>query len=249
MGRRKVGAPALNLDKHKSLIMELTIKGLTRTEVAQHLGIGPATLQRFLRKRPQFRAQLQQATMEAKKKTDVFVIEETEVKTVQTVNQPFLFEGESYKLLNPKELEEILNSFSSKEFNNEQEFEEYCVEFLPRLFSHIGWEASEIMTQKSYSTNFGRIKPDILIKHKNGAISVVECKYSKQRNDQLNAIGQLLVYRSALERLFNVTPHIIIADHTAYKGTMIAIKDFDLPITLMAVKKGVAFAPHVQFTA
>lgn len=94
---------------------------------------------------------------------------------------------------------------------------------------------------------------DIVVRHNDGSATIFEVKKANRKHPstapalQMNAIGQLLLYKSVFKAKTNVTPRLVLIDNKIYERTYYAFIDSDLPITLMELQKDRVFIPYRAF--
>lgn len=94
------------------------------------------------------------------------------------------------------------------------------------------------------------IKPDLMVRHIDGTMTVFEVK---KRNDkhpctatsnQMEAIGQLLLYGNVLETIIENKVRLALIDNKIYYRTYCAFCGYKLPITLIDFQKDRVFVPY-----
>lgn len=94
------------------------------------------------------------------------------------------------------------------------------------------------------------IKPDIMIRHTDETMTVFEVKKTNEKypstgtSNQMSAVGQLLLYKSVLERKIGSKVRVALIDNKIYYRTYYAFVDNNLPITLIDFQKDRLFIPY-----
>lgn len=148
---------------------------------------------------------------------------------------------------------EILNEKSYKIFDGkEKEFEEYVSENLNEICAGIGLPSiKKIMRQKRFDLDSFAIIPDIIAIHEDNTYSVFEIKCvnmkypSTSANEQCRAIGQILLYKSALTEIYGgISPRMFLVDQKISSKAVCVFSEMKLPITLMEINNDRVFIPY-----
>ena len=95
-----------------------------------------------------------------------------------------------------------------------------------------------------------QIKPDILIRHDDGTMTVLEVKKAPAKfpasgtMTQMAAVGQLLLYGNILEAIINAPVRLALIDTKIYYRTFCAFSGNRLPITLIEYQYNRLFVPY-----
>ena len=133
----------------------------------------------------------------------------------------------------------------------EKEYEEYLVDGMSDICEGLGLPPiSDIKTQQRFNLDTFSIKPDIMVFHSDGTLSVFEVKCSNSRypstgvSSQTQAIGQILLYKSVLEELIKGKLRMFLVDQKIYSRTICVFSQMKLPITLIEVQNDRVFVPY-----
>ena len=94
------------------------------------------------------------------------------------------------------------------------------------------------------------IKPDIITRHKDGSMTVFEVKKANEKypasgtSNQMNAVGQLLLYGNILEAIIKEPVRLALIDNKIYHRTYAAFAGNRLPITLIELQYDRVFIPY-----
>lgn len=94
------------------------------------------------------------------------------------------------------------------------------------------------------------IKPDIIVRHADDSMTVFEVKRANEKypstgtSNQMNAVGQLLLYRTVLEAKTGCKARLALIDNKIYYRTFCAFRDSILPITLIDYQYDRLFVPY-----
>ena len=154
--------------------------------------------------------------------------------------------------LRPKELIEELKKPIRYEFmGNEKAFEDNIRENIDIICDCLGLPAiKHVGGQNMITYNGFNIKPDIMVRHIDDSMTVFEVKKANEKYpctgtcNQMNAIGQLLLYQSVLKRIINAPVRVALIDNKIYYRTFWAFIDNKLPITLIELQKDRLFIPY-----
>lgn len=137
---------------------------------------------------------------------------------------------------------------------NEKEFEENVFENLDQIVEGLGLPPITVKDrQVQIRFNGYQIIMDIVVRHKDGSATIFEVKKANEKHPmtstslQMNAVGQLLLYRSIFKARTNVDPRLILIDNKIHKRTYYAFLESKLPITLMELQKDIVFVSHKAF--
>ena len=134
---------------------------------------------------------------------------------------------------------------------NEKMLEENIVDNIDEICAGLNLPLVQcVVRQKMINVGSFCIKPDIIVRHKDGTMTVFEVKKANQKypstgtSNQMNGIGQLLLYKSILERQINDVVRVALIDNKIYERTYYAFIDNKLPITLIDYQKDRVFVPY-----
>lgn len=143
--------------------------------------------------------------------------------------------------------EPIIHVYQGKE----KEFEEHIVLHLDELCDIL--ELPPILTcqQQLQIRAFGtQCILDIAVKHTDGSTTIFEVKKVNNKNphtgtaNQMQAIGQLLLYQNMYELKTGVRPRLLLIDNKIFERTLWSFVGNDLPITLVDFQKDRVFVPY-----
>lgn len=103
--------------------------------------------------------------------------------------------------------------------------------------------------QRLFHCDGFQIKPDIIVRHIDGSMTVFEVKKASEKHpatatvNQMNAVGQLLLYGNVLEAIICSPVRLALIDNKIYYRTFCAFAGNDLPITLIEYQGGRIFVP------
>ena len=95
-----------------------------------------------------------------------------------------------------------------------------------------------------------QIKPDILVRHIDGTMTVFEVKKANEKYpstapfNQMQAIGQLLLYQNVLQAKILQPVRLALIDNKIYYRTYCAFVGNKLPITLLELQNDRIFVPY-----
>lgn len=135
---------------------------------------------------------------------------------------------------------------------NEKEFEKMVVMNMDQICQHLNLPPIKaVETQRRIKCDNFAIKPDIIVKHTDKTITVFEVKKRSEKypltgtSNQMNAIGQLLLYQTVLQAVTHATDiRMALIDNKIYYRTYCAFMNYKLPITLMEIQKDRLFVPY-----
>lgn len=163
----------------------------------------------------------------------------------------FYIERETF--LSPKEaIKEMEKDYYYKESGKEADFEEKIMDCIIDLCYGLGLPVPDrILRQKIYKIDGFTIKPDIIVIHQDNSLTVFEIKKANEKHpctatsNQMNGIGQLLLYKSVLSSIYsNAKIRLALVDNKIHKRTFFAFAQEKLPITLVEVQKERVFVPY-----
>ena len=108
----------------------------------------------------------------------------------------------------------------------------------------------EVARQKMIKICDFQIKPDIMVRHVDETMTIFEVKRTNQKypstgtTNQLNAVGQLLLYKNIIEEIIKNKVRLALIDNKIFYRTYCAFVDNRLPITLIDFQKDRLFVPY-----
>lgn len=136
----------------------------------------------------------------------------------------------------------------------EKEFEENVFDHLEEICEGLELPRVTIKErQRQVRFDGNQIIMDIIARHEDDSATIFEVKKASRKHPatsthlQMQAIGQLLLYRNIFKVKTNVTPRLILIDNKIHRRTMWAFADSDLPITLVELQKDRVFVPYKTF--
>lgn len=104
--------------------------------------------------------------------------------------------------------------------------------------------------QRMFRCDGFQIKPDIMVRHIDGTMTVFEVKKANEKYpstapvNQMQAIGQLLLYQNVLQAKINAPVRLALIDNKIYYRTYCAFVGNSLPITLIEFQNDRIFVPY-----
>lgn len=133
----------------------------------------------------------------------------------------------------------------------EKDFEENILDNIDQICKCLGLPQIRVVgTQKMINADGFFIKPDIMVRHIDGTMTIFEVKKVNEKNpatgtsNQLNAVGQLLLYKNVLESIIGETVRVALIDNKIFYRTYYAFLNHKLPITLLELQKDRLFVPY-----
>lgn len=134
---------------------------------------------------------------------------------------------------------------------NEKDLEDNIVENIKEICEGLHLPPiKEIGRQKMINTGEFYIKPDIMVRHNDGTMTVFEVKKDNAKYpstgtaNQMNAVGQLLLYKNILESIIDELVRVALIDNKIHYRTYCAFIGNKLPITLIDFQKDRVFVPY-----
>lgn len=134
---------------------------------------------------------------------------------------------------------------------NEKAFEEMVVLNIDQICECLGLAPIKyVKTQRMIRCDNFFIRPDILVRHTDDTMTVFEVKKQNEKypvtgtSNQMNAIGQLLLYQTVLQEIINAPVRMALIDNKIYFRTYCAFMNHKLPIALMEIQKDRLFVPY-----
>ena len=147
---------------------------------------------------------------------------------------------------------EMLKEKQQYEFTGkEKEYERHILEHLDDLITCLELPKIKVVeSQRRIAFDDFSIRPDIIVRHIDGTLSVFEIKCTNHKHPstaathQTNAIGQALLYKTSLEAYTNKKVRVYIIDQKIHYRTYITVKTYSIPITLIEFQKDRIFMPY-----
>lgn len=158
------------------------------------------------------------------------------------------------KVLGKQLIEELSKPMRFEFMGKEKEFEENVFENIEQIIDVL--ELPEIkLAQRQIRIQADGMQAimDIVVRHVDGSATIFEVKRGNIKHpatapfNQMQAIGQMLLYRELFEAATNVDPRLILIDNKIFKRTYMAFLRTKLPITLMELQKDRLFIPYKSF--
>lgn len=134
---------------------------------------------------------------------------------------------------------------------DEKAFEEHVVLHLDYICESLNLPEIEIATiQPQICMNSFICRPDIVLRHKDQTLTVIEVKKVNTKHpstgafNQMAAIGQLLLYQNVIEAMTGGRPRLVLIDSKIFYRTYCAFLGNDLPIALLEFQKDRIFIPY-----
>ena len=134
---------------------------------------------------------------------------------------------------------------------NEKDFEESISENIDEICAGMGLPPIvAVGRQRMIHLNGFQIKPDILIRHDDGTMTVFEVKKANERYpatgtaNQMSAVGQLLLYGNVMQAVIGAPVRLVLIDNKIYFRTYCAFVGNKLPITLVEYQNDRIFIPY-----
>lgn len=120
---------------------------------------------------------------------------------------------------------------------SERDFEAHVADNLDDISKHCGWgEISHFKQQFTLKMGNERQCVDIMIWHKDGTGTLIECKTGKtNRHDVLTAMGQAMFYGTNIKYALGQMPRLVIASPKFSQHLWRTISTFELPINLLVI--------------
>lgn len=149
-------------------------------------------------------------------------------------------------------LKQMQQDYYYKEPGKEKDFEDKIAECICDLCYGLGLPpVKKLLRQKEYRIDNFKIRPDLIVHHSDNSITVFEIKKANEKypsvgtSNQMNAVGQLLLYKNVLSTLNKGKKiRVALVDNKIYKRTFFAFAQVKLPITLIEVQKDRVFVPY-----
>ncbi len=151
-----------------------------------------------------------------------------------------------------KNVKEILAEPIRYEFiGKEKDFENHIVDHIDYINGALGLPDIEaIFRQRQLRIDGFQCIVDILLRHKDDTVTIIEVKKQNAKYpssgtfNQMQAVGQMLLYQNVYEALTGGKPRLVLIDTKIFTRTLWAFKGNDLPITLVEFQKDRLFLPY-----
>lgn len=151
-------------------------------------------------------------------------------------------------------LEELEKPIRWEHIGKEKEFENNVYENLDQIIDIMELPSIKVVErQKQIRMDNFQIKMDIAIRHIDGSATIFEVKKTNKKHpatspfQQMQAIGQLLLYQNVFQIRTGVKPRLVLIDNKIHKRTYYSFLEDKLPITLMELQKDRLFIPYRAF--
>lgn len=159
------------------------------------------------------------------------------------------------KNLSAEENVELLRSEVQWEsIGNEKTLEENVFDNLDDICEGLGLPPILVKErQRQIRFDGSQVIMDIVVRHEDESATIFEIKKGSRRYPstspqlQMQAIGQLLLYKNLFKMRTGVTPRLILLDNKIHRRTMWTFAESDLPITLVELQKDRVFVPYKTF--
>lgn len=150
-----------------------------------------------------------------------------------------------------KLIEELKRSVMYECPGKEKDFEENVLANIDLICDCLNLpDIKAVGSQKMIDADGFFIKPDIMVRHVDGAMTVFEVKKANEKypstgtSNQMNAVGQLLLYGNVLSEIIHSKVRLALIDNKIYYRTFCAFLNNHLPITLLDFQKDRLFVPY-----
>ena len=134
---------------------------------------------------------------------------------------------------------------------SEKDFEGMIYDNIREICAGLGLpEIIAVERQKSVKLDDIQIRMDIIVRHTDDTITIFEVKKVNSKNPQcahyaqVNAIGQLLLYKFVVGMSTGCDVRLVLVDNKIYFRTRCVFAEEKLPITLMEVQRNRVFIPY-----
>lgn len=156
-----------------------------------------------------------------------------------------------YWLTQEQTIKELKANVMWESVGNEKNLEDNIVENIEEICEGLHLPLIEaIGRQKMINTGEFFVKPDIMVRHIDGTMTVFEVKKDNAKypstgtSNQMNAVGQLLLYKNVLESIIGGLVRAALIDNKIHYRTYCAFIGNRLPITLIDFQKDRVFVPY-----
>lgn len=134
---------------------------------------------------------------------------------------------------------------------DEKAFESNILEHIEEINNCLGLpKIKSIHRQRQIRLMGVQVKMDIVLRHIDQTATILEVKKVNNKNphtgtnNQMQAIGQLLLYQNMFEAKTGGKPRLVLIDNKIYERTLWAFAGNNLPITLVEFQKDRIFIPY-----
>ena len=226
------------------LIQEWAGSGMIDAQIAYKMGIDVRTLYRWRNELPEIHDAITNGKYSLNRELENNVL-------------VACWDGEEYKpgtsvQMSVEDIVEELKKPCLYEFQgNEKEFEENIFINIDQICEALALpQIVAIERQKCIQLDSFQCIPDIIVRHSDGTITVFEVKKINRKNpwtgtsNQMNAVGQLLLYGNVIETITKVPVRLVLIDNKIYYRTYCAFVGHKLPITLVDFQQDRVFVPY-----
>lgn len=147
--------------------------------------------------------------------------------------------------------EEMRKPLRYEFIGNEKAFEDHIFGNIEEVCAGLGLPAiiAKDRQRMIHCDNF-QIKPDIMVRHIDGTMTVFEVKKANEKHpatapaNQMQAIGQLLLYQNVIQAKIEAPVRLALIDNKIYYRTYCAFIGNNLPITLIELQNDRIFVPY-----
>lgn len=147
---------------------------------------------------------------------------------------------------------QILNEEPQYEFmGNEAMFEQNVVDNLDQICEAMNLAPiKQIFRQERIVIDKFHARPDIIIRHEDETRTIIEVKKVNNKypstgtSNQMNAIGQLLLYGNVFRAKSGIEARLMLIDCKIFYRTYCAFLNYNLPIALVEFQKDRLFVPY-----
>jgi hypothetical protein len=148
-------------------------------------------------------------------------------------------------------VQELKTPLRHEFIGKEKDFEDYIYENMDEICEGLGLPGIFLKDRQRmiHCGNF-QIKPDILVRHTDETMTIFEVKKANEKYpstgtfNQVQAIGQLLLYRNVVESIIHAPVRLALIDNKIYYRTFCAFLGNELPITLIELQNDRIFVPY-----
>ena len=133
----------------------------------------------------------------------------------------------------------------------EKDYEDHIVLNADLICDALGLPKIKIIEQqRQIRFDRNQIIMDIVIRHIDGSITILEVKKSNDKNPwtstnaQVQALGQMLLYRNVVKIATGVTPRVALITDKLFYRTQAVFIDTELPLALIEFQRDRLFMPY-----
>lgn len=157
------------------------------------------------------------------------------------------------RLIGEMEAEEYLKRpIDGYDYESEREFEGFAASKLKPIFLKLNLAPADRIERQLLIVSDVKIIPDIIVRHEDGSISIIEIKCALEKSKsqsaslQCHAIGQLLLYKSVfLTRKADQNIRLFLITNKLEYRTLTAVIYSDIPISLIEINRTEIFIPYL----